>query len=95
MAIGGSLGVPAASRREPAVSRLHRMVEADTGHRLGFAVKVLGDGGLPSHDTRRWRSGPHLRYSLERLVRILDYLERHDIRMYRLADGTGAICKPS
>jgi UV DNA damage endonuclease len=35
--------------------------------RLGFAVKVLGDGGLPSHDTRRWQSGPHLRVSLERL----------------------------
>jgi UV DNA damage endonuclease len=26
--------------------------------RLGFAVKVLGAGGLPSHDTRRWQSGP-------------------------------------
>jgi UV DNA damage endonuclease len=61
------------------------MVEANTGHRLGFAVKVLGGGGLPSHDTRRWGSGPHLRHSLERLARILDYLERHDIRMYRLA----------
>ena len=55
-----------------------------TAHRLGFAVKVLGDGGLPSHDTRRWSSGPHLRHSLERLRRILDHLERHDIRMYRL-----------
>lgn len=55
-----------------------------TAHRLGFAVKVLGDGGLPSHDTRRWSSGPHLRHSLERLHDVLDYLERHDIRMYRL-----------
>jgi UV DNA damage endonuclease len=54
-------------------------------HRLGFAVKVLGDGGLPSHDTRRWGSGPHLRTSLERLRRILDYLEANDIRMYRMA----------
>ena len=54
-------------------------------HRLGFAVKVLGDGGLPSHDTRRWSSGPHLRVSLERLRKILDYLEANDIRMYRLA----------
>jgi UV DNA damage endonuclease len=57
---------------------------AATAHRLGFAVKVLGEGGLPSHDTRRWSSGPHLRHSLERLRAILDYLERHDIRMYRL-----------
>ena len=56
-----------------------------SAHRLGFAVKVLGDGGLPSHDTRRWASSPHLRCSLERLSRILDYLARCDIRMYRLA----------
>jgi UV DNA damage endonuclease len=55
--------------------------------RLGFAVKVLGEGGLPSHDTRRWRSGPHLRRSLERLRAILDYLDRHDIRMYRMASA--------
>ncbi len=58
---------------------------AATVHRLGFAVKVLGDGGLPSHDTRRWQSGPHLRQSLARLRRILDHLDRQDIRMYRLA----------
>src|SRR4051794_32022940 len=54
-------------------------------HRLGFAVKVLGEGGLPSHDTRRWRSGPHLRTSLRHLREILGYLDRHDIRMYRMA----------
>ncbi len=54
-------------------------------HRLGFAVKVLADGGLPSHDTRRWQSGPHLRHSLEALRRILDYLDRIDVRMYRMA----------
>jgi UV DNA damage endonuclease len=54
-------------------------------HRLGFAVKVLGDGGLPSHDTRRWQSGPHLRVSLERLRAILDRLDDRDIRMYRMA----------
>jgi UV DNA damage endonuclease len=53
--------------------------------RLGFAVKVLGGGGLPSHDTRRWRSGPHLRVSLERLKRILQYCDSHAIRMYRMA----------
>jgi UV DNA damage endonuclease len=53
--------------------------------RLGFAVKVLGDGGLPSHDARRHQSGPHLRVSLERFAAILDYLERHDLRMYRLS----------
>ena len=51
--------------------------------RLGFAVKTLGEGGLPSHDARRWQSGPHLRHSLEALEAVLRYLDRHDIRMYR------------
>jgi UV DNA damage endonuclease len=51
---------------------------------LGFAVKVLGEGGLPSHDARRWQSGPHLRHSLEHLVAVLEYLGRHEIRMYRV-----------
>jgi UV DNA damage endonuclease len=53
--------------------------------RLGFAVKVLGGGGLPSHDSRRWQSGPHLRVSLERLGAVLEYCDSHDIRMYRMA----------
>jgi UV DNA damage endonuclease len=52
--------------------------------RLGFAVKVLGEGGLPSHDTRRWQSDPHLRWSLEALHGVLDYCERHRIGMYRM-----------
>jgi UV DNA damage endonuclease len=56
-----------------------------SSHRLGFAVKVLGAGGLPSHDTRRWQSGPHLRHSLEGLRAILDHLDVNDIRMYRVA----------
>ena len=45
---------------------------------------MLGEGGLPSHDTRRWQSGPHLRHSVQRLRAILDYLDRNDIRVYRL-----------
>ena len=53
--------------------------------RLGVAVKVLGAGGLPSHDTRRWQSGPHLRTSLDRLEAILTYLADHAIGMYRMA----------
>jgi UV DNA damage endonuclease len=55
--------------------------------RLGFAVKVLGDGGLPSHDTRRWQSGPHLSRSLEHVEAIFRYLDRNDIRMYRFASA--------
>ena len=55
--------------------------------RLGFAVKVLGEGGLPSHDTRRWQSHPHLSRSLEHVGATFRYLDRHDIRMYRLASA--------
>ena len=55
-----------------------------TAHGLGFAVKVLGGGGLPSHDTRRHGSGPHLRHSLDCLHAILDYAGRHDICVYRM-----------
>lgn len=58
-----------------------------TAHRLGFAVKVLGEGGLPSHDTRRWSSGPHLRHSLAMVREVVAYLERHDLRMYRMASA--------
>ena len=57
------------------------------GRRLGFAVKVLGDGGLASHDMRRWQSEPHLRVSLEGFELILDRLERERISMYRMASG--------
>jgi UV DNA damage endonuclease len=55
--------------------------------RLGFAVKVLGAGGLPSHDTRRWQSGPTLAVSLDRLEAILGYLDDTGIRMYRMASA--------
>ena len=53
--------------------------------RLGFAVKVLGEGGLPTSDNRRWQSEPHLRHSLRMLHDVLDYCDLHDIRMYRFA----------
>jgi UV DNA damage endonuclease len=52
--------------------------------RLGFAVKILGEGGLPTHDARRWQSGPHLRWSIEALHGVFDYLERAGIEMYRM-----------
>jgi UV DNA damage endonuclease len=53
--------------------------------RLGFAVKVLGQPGLKSHDTRRWQSDPHLSVSLAYLRDIFLYLDRQKIRMYRMA----------
>jgi UV DNA damage endonuclease len=55
--------------------------------RVGFAVKVLGDGGLPSHDARRWQAGPHLSVSLDRLEAILERLDAIDVRMYRMASA--------
>ena len=60
------------------------METSSAGHRLGFAVKVIGERALPSHDTRRWQSGPHLRTSLARLGAIVEYLDRIDVRMYRV-----------
>ena len=54
---------------------------------LGFAVKVVGEPGLASHDTRRWQSKPHLSVSLERLRSILTYLARVKIGMYRLSSA--------
>jgi len=53
-------------------------------YRLGFAVKVLGGGGLKTADTRRWQSDPHLRTSLGYLDAVFDYLDANDIRVYRL-----------
>ena len=55
--------------------------------RLGFAVKVLGEGGIPSHDARRWQSNPHLNVSVDHLAAILDYLARHDIPLYRVSSS--------
>lgn len=55
--------------------------------RLGFAVKVIGRRGLPSHDTRRWQSGPSLGASIAALHGIFDYLDQVDIRMYRMASA--------
>ena len=57
-------------------------------YRLGFAVKILGDGGLPTSDTRRWQNAPHLSRSLELLDGAFDYLHRHDVRVFRLSSGT-------
>ncbi|WP_435017739.1 UV DNA damage repair endonuclease UvsE [Tundrisphaera sp. TA3] len=53
--------------------------------KLGFAVKVMGAPDLKSNDARRWQSGPHLRTSLEYVRAILDHLDKHDIRMYRMS----------
>lgn len=53
--------------------------------RLGFAVKVMGQPGLKSNDTRRWQAGPHLRVSLGYLCEIFAYLRRHGIPMYRMS----------
>lgn len=53
--------------------------------RLGFAVKVLGQPNLKSNDARRWQSQPHLSVSLEYLRAIFAYLDKQQIRMYRMS----------
>jgi len=53
--------------------------------RLGFAVQVIGQPGLKSHDSRRWQNEPHLSVSLAYLRDVLGYLRRQSIRMYRLS----------
>ncbi|MFC1457407.1 UV DNA damage repair endonuclease UvsE [Microvirga arabica] len=53
--------------------------------RLGFPVKIMGQPDLKSNDARRSGSNPHLKVSLEYLDAILDYLDRHQIRMYRMS----------
>ncbi len=53
--------------------------------RLGFPVKVLGRSDLKSNDARQSGSNPHLKVSLEYLDGILDYLDQHQIRMYRMS----------
>ncbi|PQV65551.1 UV-damage endonuclease [Abditibacterium utsteinense] len=53
--------------------------------RLGFAVKVLGQEGLKSHDARRHANNPHLKNSIEFAHGIFDYLEKAKISMYRFS----------
>lgn len=55
--------------------------------RLGFGVKILGQPGLKSHDSRRWQNEPHLSVSLAYLRDVFYYLRRQNIGMYRLAAG--------
>lgn len=57
-------------------------------YRLGFAVKVLGNGGMKTADSRRWQSGPHLSRSLELLDAVFDYLDEIDVRVYRMSSST-------
>ncbi len=68
---------------EPAQAAL----TVDRPMQLGFAVKVLGqtEPELKSNDARRWQSDPHLRVSLGYLHEIFSYLDRVDIRMYRMS----------
>jgi UV DNA damage endonuclease len=61
--------------------------------RLGFAVKMLGQPDLKSHDTRRWQNEPHLSVSLAYVRDIFGYLDRAGIRMYRLSSDLCTACR--
>ena len=56
-------------------------------YRLGFAVKILSGGGMKTHDSRRWQSGPHLSRSLELFEPVLDHLAAHEIAVFRLSSS--------
>src|SRR5215210_6039214 len=60
---------------------------APLSYRLGFAVKVLGKGGLGTTDSRRWQNGPHLSRSLELVDGVFDYLDEIDVRVYRMSSN--------
>jgi UV DNA damage endonuclease len=53
---------------------------------LGFAVRVVGQPGLRTHDSRR-AAPPHLSVSLAYLRDVLAYVQRIGVRFYRVASG--------
>lgn len=53
--------------------------------RLGFPMRVLGQRGLRSYDTRRPAHAPHLSVSLAHLRDVFAYLATHTITFYRLS----------
>lgn len=63
---------------------LHSALATRCFYHLGFAVNVLGEP-LRSHDSRRWQNQPHLSVSLAYLRDIFGYLQRQEIRFYRLS----------
>lgn len=61
-------------------------VSADMNpQRLGFAVKVINEGGLKANDARRWQSDPHLSVTIGYLHEIFAYLAKNQITMYRMS----------
>ena len=67
-----------------AVENLPELTFPREAMRLGFPVKVMGQGGLKTSDTRRWQADPHLRVSLGYLCEVIGYLRKHAIHMYRM-----------
>ncbi len=59
--------------------------------RLGFAVKVLGQEGLKSHDARRHQNAPHLKNSIAFAHGIFDYLHTTRISMEFLRRGVASV----
>lgn len=53
--------------------------------RIGCAVKILGGGGIKECDARRHQNNPHLKCSVEMLHQVFEYLNKNDIRMYRMS----------
>ena len=81
---------PAAASAPHAVSppRAAAAPPAPAPFRLGFAVKILGGGGLRTNDSRRWQSEPHLSRSIELLDAAFDHLDANDLRVFRMSSST-------
>lgn len=59
--------------------------------RLGFAVKVLGEGGLPSIDARRWQFEQLLRDAAgQRPFDVMLEAKAKDLAVLRLRDQLAA-----
>lgn len=67
--------------------RMNTLLESGDAlpQRLGFAVKVLGAGGLKANDARRFSSNPNLSVTIGYLQEIFAYLQKNAITMYRMS----------
>lgn len=65
---------------------LSLQAEGAPRHRLGVATRIVG-APLRAHDSRRWQQQPHLSVSLAYLRDIFAWLERTQIRFYRLSSA--------
>lgn len=52
--------------------------------KLGFACVIEGDKRLRASDNRKPKNSPHLKYSIQNFFKVLDYLNKIDVSVFRL-----------